>query len=220
MTIILVSKTPLCLDAKNIFTTYCKHETKADERNKVVGSDGKYYFTTTATNTFYLILADANYPQRSAFKLLEEMGKENLHLLVDEKGEMNKLGKQSLKNLLDNYQKSDRISGVQKDIDEIKIEMNANVKKLVSNLEDAESLKIKSDKIKDSAKDFSKGARDLKRLTCWQNFKWTIILVTLIVGILLIIILPIALSGKGSDDPNGNDPSSTNSTNTANNTMI
>jgi hypothetical protein len=203
-------------EAKTIFTTYCKSpmNTKYEERNKVVGTEGNYYFTITPSNTFYLILTETDYPQRQAFQLIEDMSKENIHLLVDEKGELSKIGKQSLKNLVDSYQSGEtKISGVQRDIEDIKIEMNENVKKVISNLEDAEGLKQKSDKIKDNSKEFAKKSAELKRATCWQNCKWTIILSLLLLGIILIIVLSVTLSSGGGNSNSGPNNSGTTTIN-------
>ena len=204
-------------ESKTIFTTYCRSSknTKYEERNKVVGSDGNYYFTIMPTNTFYLILADSEYPQTRVFNLIEEIHKESIYLLVDEKGELNKIGKQSLKQICDSFQGDSKLAEVNKDIEGIKIEMKQNVKNIVGNLEDVEVLKNQSEKIKEGSNTFAKKSAELKRMTCWSNFKWTIILGLLVIGILLIIILPIALSGKKSDSETSNassDKSSSNST--------
>jgi hypothetical protein len=191
-------------ESKTIFTTYCRSSknTKYEERNKVVGTDGNYYFTIMPTNTFYLVLADGEFPQARVFNLIEEIHKESIYLLVDEKAELNKIGKQSLKQICDSYQRDEKLAEVNKDIESIRIEMKQNVKNIVGNLEDVEVLKNQSEKIKDSSNTFAKKSAELKRLTCWSNFKWTIILSVLVIGVLLIIILPIALSGKKKDSEN------------------
>jgi hypothetical protein len=200
-------------EAKTVFTSYCKspNNTKYEQRSKVIGSDGNYFFTITPTNTFYLILVENEYPERQVFQLIEEFQKENIHLLTDEKGELSKLGKQSLKNLIENYQKNgnNKIANVNNDIEDIKIEMNQNIKKIVNNLEDAEELKKKSDKIKDSSRDFNKKAGDLKRATCWQNCKWNIILAIIVIGVLLAIIIPLASNAAASSSSNST-PSTSN----------
>lgn len=209
-------------EARTIFQTYCKSpmNTKYEQRNKVVGHDGNYYFTITPTNIFYLILADSSYQERHIFQLVEEMQKESIYLLVDEKGELNKIGKQSLKNLIEGYQNPEsKLTKVRSDIEDIQIEMKNNVKHMVNQLEDAQGLKVKSEMIKNNSVEFSKKANELKRVTCWQNCKWTIILLTLIIGILLIIILPIVLS-KNSANVNTNGGTSANSTNSTNTTLL
>src|SRR5689334_15788033 len=118
-------------DAKQIFEKYCKSTmtNKYEQRSRVVGQEGNYYFTITPTNVFYLVLADQSYQERHVFELIEEIQRENVPLLVDEKGELNKLGKQSLKNIIDNYQQpNNKIHAVQNDINDIKIEMRNNMK--------------------------------------------------------------------------------------------
>lgn len=189
-------------DTKQIFEKYCKSPmtTKIEQRNRVVGNDGNYYFTITPSNIFYLILAGSEYPERQVFEMIEAIQKENIPILVDEKGLLNKLGKQSLKNLVDGYQNptNNQISNVNNDINEIKDHMRTNVVGMAKNLGDLEELKQVSDSIKINSQNYKKEANDLKTLTCWQNCKWTIILIILIIGVLLVIIVPIAVSFKGA----------------------
>ena len=186
-------------DTTQIFDKYSKSTigSKYEQRNRVVGQDGNYYFTITPNDVFYLVLASSDYPERHVFELIEEIQKENVPLLVDGEGKLNKVGKQSLKTLVENYENpSSKIQNINKDMDDLKIEMKDNVRKVMSNVEDATALDQKAIKIKENANIYKKDAADLKRLTCWQNCKWTIILTILVVGILLVIVLPIALSGK------------------------
>lgn len=63
---------------------------------------------------------------------------------------------------------------------------------MIQNLDD------KSKKIQDGSKVYMKDAKALERETWWRNFKWTVIIILLVIGILLIIILPLAL--KQSDN--------------------
>lgn len=200
-------------ESKSIFEKYCKSASmKYEQRNRVIGSEGNFYFTITPTNVFYLVLAKSDYPERQVFELIEEIQKENVPLLVDEKGELNKIGKQSLKNLVEAYQNpsSNKIAMVQSDLNDVKIEMRDNVKKVIGNLEDVQALDQRAARIKDGAKAFADDSNKLKRLTCWQNCKWTIILIVLVIGILLVIIVPIAMSSKG--DSSSNNSSNTNHT--------
>ena len=95
--------------------------------------------------------------------------------------------------------------------------MKNNVKKVLVNSEDLQSLDVKANKIKDNANLFKKDAVALQRKTCFQNFKWTLILSVLIIVILLIIIVPLVTSGsKGGNNgdekpPQGMPPSDNNS---------
>ncbi len=127
--------------------------------------------------------------------MIDEFKKDNIHLLVDEKGEINKLGKQAMKNIIQQFEnEKNKISEISGDINEIKIEMQNNVKKVMANTEDLQSLDVKANKIKDNANLFKKDATDLKRKTCWQNFKWTIILILVVIALLLIVVIPLVVN--------------------------
>ncbi len=203
-------------DSREIFQKYCESSSKQyDKREKIIGGEekGNYYFTITPNDIFYLILAVNDYPERQIFQLITDIHKDSIYLCVDEKGALNKGGKQLLKNVVESYQNSsnDKLGEVQNNLNEIKIEMNQNMKKVMNNVEDVQDLKMKSDKIKDNSKEFNKKASDLKKLTCWNNYKWGIILTVLLVIIILVIVVGFALK-KDSDDDRSDHGKSTNST--------
>lgn len=189
-------------NAQRIFREYCKNiETKYEKNNKIVSEDGVYFLKISPSNIFYLALMDNSYPERRAFQMIDDIIKDNIHLLVDEKGELNKPGKQALKTLIKQYEndKHDKISELSGDINDIKIEMQNNVKKVLGNTDNLQDLDAKAVKIKDNANMFKKDAVNLKKKTCLQNLKWTIILVAVIVILLLIVIVPIVTSIGSSD---------------------
>ena len=70
--------------------------------------------------------------------------------------------------------------------------MKNNIKNMYNNVEDVEKIEQKAIDLKKGAEEYNKSASELKRATCWQNFKWLIILIAVIV-LLIIIILPISL---------------------------
>jgi hypothetical protein len=196
-------------DTNQIFEKYSKSAGagKYEQRNRVVGQDGNYYFIIQPNDVFYLVLANSEYPERYVFELIEEIQKENVPLLIDSQGQLNKVGKQTLKNLIDSYENpNDKIAQVNNDLNDVKISMKENVQKIMKNVDDVNVLDQKAIKIKENANIYKKDAQELKRLTCWQNCKWTIILSILVIGILLVIILPIALSGKKSDNTDTTPP--------------
>jgi hypothetical protein len=189
-------------EGTSIFEKYCKSNVKKyEQRNRVVGAEGNYYFTISTNNRFYLVLASTDYAERQIFDLIDEIERENIHLLVDDKGQLNKLGKNNLKTLVETYQNpadSNKIEMVNNDINDIKIEMKENVKKVLQNVESVQVLEDRSNKIKSGSEAFKNDSNKLKKLTWCQNFKWTMILILLIIAVLLVIILPIALSGSSS----------------------
>jgi hypothetical protein len=211
-------------DCKKIFEKYCSsNAAKFEQRNLVSGNDGNLCFIIMPSGVFYLVLSDPSFPEREVFQLIDELNKDSIHLLTDDKGELNKIGKSTLKSVVESYNnKSSRMGQLNNDVDDIKIEMKNALVKTAANMENAQDLEQKAVKIKDSSNTFKKNAATLKRITCWQNCKWTIILVLLIIGVLLIIIVPIAISAsKGSSNttttPANNNAQPTGSSTTANN---
>jgi hypothetical protein len=183
-------------NCKTVFERYCGSSgAKVDQRNKVLAEDGNFFFIMFSNKIFVLVLADREYAEREVFAMIDEIIKDNVHLLVDDKGVMNKEGKRELTRIIENYQKKNVINQLNDDINSIKLEMQANINKQVSNLEDVNALENRAVKIKENSDLFKKNANQLKRLTCWQNCKWTIILGLIVIGLLAIIIIPIAVSG-------------------------
>lgn len=198
--------------AKQIFQGFCQNESKIiyDQRHEIKNADEIFYFTVSLDRIFYLIATENTYSSRDIWELINEMMRDNIHLLVDDKGELSKIGKQQLKTLVDSYQKHNSIGKLHAEVQEVKIELNQNYKKLVSNIDNVEDLQKKATNIKDISKVYNKEAGKLRRLTCCQNAKWTIILIVLIIGIILVIIISIAATRK-KDDNNDTNDSMTNS---------
>jgi len=193
--------------AKHIFQGYCQNEAKIvyEQRHEIKNADEIFYFTVTSDKIFYLVGTESNYSSRDVWELISEIVRDNTHLLVDEKGELSKLGKQQLKTIVDSYQKQNSIGKLHAEVQEVKIELNQNYKKLVNNIDNMEDLQKKANNIKDISKEYNKEANHLKRVTWCQNFKWTIILVIVIIGILLLIIIPIVSSKRDRGGDKGND---------------
>jgi hypothetical protein len=194
---IVVKNSQIQTEAKQIFERVSKStDKKTEERNKIQSNNGNYYFTVTAPNIFYLVHTEHNYPERHVFSFIEQLNKDNIPLLINEKGELNSAGKQTLKNLVEKYQDVNNLSNIsqlESDVNDIKIEMNQNIRKMVSSVEDTKNLDTKAGKIKDNADLFKKDAKKLERMTWCMNCKWTIILVILLIGIVLAIVLPLTL---------------------------
>jgi hypothetical protein len=187
-------------NCKTVFERYCTSQgARTDQRNKVVGEDGNFYFILFSNKTFVLVLADKDYAEREVFSMIDEIIKDNIHLLVDDRGIMNKEGKKELGRIVDSFQKKNVMNQLNDDINSIKLEMQTNINKQVSNLENVNAMENKAVKIKENSDLFKKNATHLKRLTCWQNCKWTIILGLVVLGILAIIIIPIAVSSGDSN---------------------
>lgn len=181
-------------DAKQIFERLCKgNNKKFDERNKLVGNGGNYFFTITGQSIFYLILADSNYEERYVFELINNIQNEGIPSMRSEKGTLSVDGLQNLENMVQKYQKISSLQSAQSEINEVKMEMKNNITKAMGNIEDVNDLNAQSLRIKDGALQFQEGAAELKRVTWCQNMKYTLIIGGVVIGVLLAIILPIVL---------------------------
>ena len=167
-----------------------------DLRNKVDNrGKGYYYFTINSKNIFYLILGDNNLKERDAFGLMDELQNENIPLMIDSKsGKLNLEGRKKLKEMVEDFEKnkSNKIQGIQNEVDQVKDVMKNNIKNMYNNVEDVEIMEKKADELRVGAEEYNKSATTLKRTTWWQNCKWWIILIAVIV-LLIIIIIPVSL---------------------------
>ena len=170
-----------------------------DLRNKVDNrGKGYYYFTINSKNIFYLILGDNNLKERDAFGLMDELQNENIPLMIDSKsGKLNLEGRKKLKEMVEDFEKnkSNKIQGIQNEVDQVKDVMKNNIKNMYNNVEDVEIMEKKADELRVGAEEYNKSAVKLKRTTWWQNCKWWIILIVVIV-LLIIIIIPVSLRKK------------------------
>ena len=167
-----------------------------DLRNKVDNrGKGYYYFTINSKNIFYLILGDNNLKERDAFGLMDELQNENIPLMIDSKsGKLNLEGRKKLKEMVEDFEKnkSNKIQGIQNEVDQVKDVMKNNIKNMYNNVEDVEIMEKKADELRVGAEEYNKSAVKLKRTTWWQNCKWWIILIAVIV-LIIIIIIPVSL---------------------------
>jgi len=197
-------------NAQRIFKEYCKNSNNKNDKNiKIPTEDGVFYCKFSQNKFFYLTLVSEKYPEKQAFDLIEDLIKDNIHLLIDSKGELNQPGKRALKALILDYDKNieeDKLSSLNGDIKEIKIEMQNNVKKVLSNTDDLHTLDAKAVRIKDNADIFKKDATNLKRKTFLQNLKWKLIFGILFVVLVLVFVLPMIFGGsdKAEKDQNYN----------------
>jgi vesicle-associated membrane protein 4 len=188
--------------AKKILQKYkdSPSERVFDERHKIKGnSEGHFYFVLYKQSTFIFVQADEAYSDQYVYKLIDNIHSDHIPIMVNEEGELIASGRQLLKQLVDKYQDTKNISviaGVQGDVNEIHINMQDNIRKVVSNIDNAKNLEDQSNKIKNISNDYSKNAKDLERLTWWNNCKWTIIIIAAIILLILIIVLPIVLTGS------------------------
>jgi hypothetical protein len=147
------------------------------ERKKIINERGNSCFYYYADNEFLIFIeTDNKLPERYAYKLLDNILQENIHLMTNDRGDLNKNGKNRLRNIISKFQESVVINSLQTDIDDIHLVQR-----------DSTDVKIQSSKlhVNMNKKEFKK---------CKHNCKTIITLIFIVVVLLIVIILPIVLS--------------------------
>ena len=183
--------------AGQIFKKLCNtEERKFEERNIISAKENKYYFISYDPNILFLSFVDGTYPERLIFQMFEEIRAGGvLSMINDSTKELNPNGRQKLKEIIEKYQereKVDKIGEIQNEVNEVKVEVKKNIDKMVQNVEDVEKLQQKSNELKDASHEYQNNANEIRKITCWQNFKlWIIIIVIvlIILGVILFFIL-------------------------------
>ncbi len=80
--------------------------------------------------------------------------------------------------------------------------MQDNIAAMLKNTEQAESLAERSNQLNEQANVFQKKSKDLRKQMRCKNIKMTIILVTLVVGVLVIILVPLIVRAKNAASGN------------------
>ena len=173
-----------------IFTKICKTAAdKFDERNKITSKSQNYYFITVQPGITFLVLVSDSYPERLVFELIDKINEEKIPTMINEETkELNAQGRQALKNLVDKYQ-DNIINTIQNDVNDIKLDMKDNIKKMVDSVEDTAKLEQSAENLREESKTYKNTASEIRTLTLWQNIKIWIILFGVLALLIVIIIL-------------------------------
>ena len=194
-------------DCRKIFNSYCTSgiDGKIEQRNKIKDTsttNNHYYFQISEQKIFFICLVDSSYPEHYIFKLFDDIYRENIHLLRDVKGKLNRIGSNKLRDLVNNYQNmkiEGSIGDINNDLNDLKQDMKKNVTKIISNVDDVESLKVQSDGIKAGSDQFGKQALNIKRTAMWKNYKLMCIIAGIIIAIIAIIIIVVVVTKKSKN---------------------
>ena len=180
-------------NANQIFQRICKsNERRYEERNIITAKENKYYFSLFQPNIVFIIYADGTYPERLVFSMFDEVRKEKvLSMINEETKELNPNGRQCLKQIIEKYQnkeKIDKIESIQKDINDVKIDIKDNLEKLVESVPDVEKLEETANDLQISSDDYQNSAEEVKKVSLFKSCRFRIA-VFLILLILLIIFI-------------------------------
>jgi hypothetical protein len=176
---------------------------------KVVQSDmHQVVYGADSEGLCLAVVTGLKYPSRTAIQMLAELYppySEKFSLQV-KAATTNALSKKS-KSLLqehckkyDDSSKVDKASALNAKVDEVKVQMQDNIAAMLKNTEQAEGLAERADQLNEQANVFQKKSKDLRKQMRCKNIKMTIILVSLVVGILVIVLVPLIMKAKKAAD--------------------
>ena len=124
--------------------------------------------------------------------MFEDIRRNNiLSMINEETKELNPKGRQSLKMIIEKYQEKEKLKKfeeIQKDIDDVKIEIKNNINKMVDNIEDLDQIEDKSRQLKEESKEYMDNSIKIKNISWWQNVKFRIIALSVLVIVAIIIL--------------------------------
>ena len=85
-------------------------------------------------------------------------------------------------------EKLKKFEEIQKDIDDVKIEIKNNINKMVDNIEDLDQIEDKSRQLKEESKEYMDNSIKIKNISWWQNVKFRIIALSVLVIVAIIIL--------------------------------
>ena len=150
------------------------------------------------------LVTGLKYPSRTAIQMLADLHppySEQFHLQFKAAttGALTKKSKSLLSQHCKKYDDSskvDKASALNIKVDAVKGQMQDNIAAMLKNTEQAESLAERSNQLNEQANVFQKKSKDLRKQMRCKNIKMTIILVTLVVGILVIVLVPLIMRAK------------------------
>ena len=180
--------------AKNIINKLLTMSIRPNERYKETINDNKKFNVSmdNKANIAFMILTNDNYPERYSYKLLMEL--ENKSISTINKHYVNKMTgdilalteyfktfakdiqlymvelERKYRNVIEN----DKISLIQEEIDDVKVDVKKNINKMLNNIELVSNLEEKSNALKDMAHEYKRGGREIKRAS-WRRNKVTVV---------------------------------------------
>ena len=180
--------------ARNIIDRLLNMSIGPNERYKeTVDNDKKFNVTTdNKANVSFMILTNDSFPERYSYKLLMELETKSISTInkhyinkvvldvLDRAENFKTFAKDiqlymvELERKYRNIVENDKIGIIQEDVDDLKVDIKKNIDKMLTNIEMVSDLEEKSHALKDMAKEYKMGSKELKRAS-WRRNKYTVV---------------------------------------------
>ena len=158
------------------------------QRQNVEGSQG-IWFCVKKKNAAFFVLTDFNYSDRLAYNLLGEL-EEQYDVFLSEH-DLNALKKEG-NELIDKYNNPanfDKLSQAREQVEDIKVEVQENVNKLMTNGDNLNDLEDQTHNIRMGAEKFGKNSKSLERQMYWRKIRNLAIIIGIIILVIIIIVI-------------------------------
>jgi hypothetical protein len=169
--------------ARNIFNSV-----KTFEKKGKVSHNSNLYYSNIRNNIFLLGVVPSESDEKTINELFEDVDNQQIWKYVDKTNELSNVGKQNLLFLINKYQKTDKLSETTSEINEVKLEMQQGMKKMLHNFEMVKDLDNKAEKIKDTSVLFKRDANQLNRNLWWRDMKIKVFLGAFLLAIIIYVI--------------------------------
>jgi len=178
----------------------------------VIAEVDQYVYGADQGGLCVAVITGQKYPSRVAIQLLTE-----LHGQFSSKygsaiptAKAKSLSKKSKSTLTTICKKYDDLTNVDKTqaligkVGNVKSQMQDNIAGMLESTEKASSMAEQSEQLSEQANVFKKKSTDLRKQMRCKNLKMTIILVSIVIGILLVILVPLILKMKKAAEAKDN----------------
>ena len=190
--------------ARNIIDKILTISIGPNERYKETLSDNKKFNVTTdnKANICFMILTNDTFPERYSYKLLMDLESKSITTIykhyinkvildVLDRAEYFKTFAKDIQLYMVELERkyrsiveNDKISIIEEDVNDLKIDIKRNIDKMLTNIEMVSDLEEKSHALKDMAKEYKTGTKELKRAS-WRRNKITMVAGGLSIGTLI-----------------------------------
>ncbi len=188
--------------AKGIFDSIIlANEINGSIQQKKVIEKEIFYYTIKKSNIFYLIITPKSTDENTAFSFIDEIENCNIYLLVNDKtNTLNDYGKNELKKVYIEFNKNptllssarsnnSKVDIIENELKETKKMVSNGIKDMIVNIDNLNDMEIKSSEIKNSSIIVMNKSKKLKLNDIWENTKFKIFFVCLIILIVIVLII-------------------------------
>ena len=168
-------------------------ELKPEERQKIKTPNGAWFIKVDKNQIISLALCTADYPERHAFRLIEEGQKEIEQVPNYNQASPDDMSKKAKKWLVDIVKKYDDLKQIdslyaaQDNVNQITNVMGDNMKKMLENVNNLDNIEKKSSELKSSASLFEKQSTEMNQVMYWRMMRMRIIIALIIIILIYMI---------------------------------